>query len=324
MIFNASRTYAFVMSPRLGDSLLSMIIVHNLVRYGYRVTVFGTQIDALRDWFPGVDIHASPTSADAAATLAAFDVVLHAYHADTLLDAEHAHPGSVVMDDWAVYRQVKNMVDIQMEICQRHFGIDSPVRSNGMSTPGALPQRADMRRVIIHPMASDRQKSWRPMRFVKLALRLRNRGFEPEFLLPPSALAEWQWLTRYGFTPCAYRNLSAVAAHIATSGWVIGNDSGIGHLASNLGIPTVSLAMRPSIAQRWKPGWAPSRTVVAPGLVPSRFLKEHCWKYLLSTARVMTAFDALRRDCGAPQRSQDRIGSDLNTAESVIDIRHAG
>lgn len=321
MNFRPEQSFAFVMSPRLGDSLLSMVVVNNLVRNGYRVKVFSAQIYALRAWFPGFDIEPVPARADAFARLIAYDVVLHAYHADKVLAPDASHSNIVVMDDWPVYRQVKNMVDIQTEICQKHFGLAKVVRDNGLVAPVGLTPRINMSRVIIHPVASDKQKSWLPMRFVKLALWLRTLGFEPEFLLPPEAIAQWKWLGRYGFAPSAYGSLGEVAARIAESGWVIGNDSGIGHLASNLGVPTISLAMRRSIAQRWRPGWAPSRAVLAPSLMPSRYLKEKYWKYLLSTARVMAAFDALRRDCGA-LRLQGR--ADAERSDPLADVRHAG
>lgn len=321
MNFSPEQSIAFVMSPRLGDALLSMVVVNNLVRSGYRVKVFSAQIDALRAWFPGFDIEPALPRADAFARLIAYDVVLHAYHADKVLASDAPHPNIVVMDDWPVYRQVKNMVDIQTELCQKHFGLAKAVRDNGLVAPAGLTSRISTNRVIIHPVASDQQKSWLPKRFVKLALWLRTQGFEPEFLLPPEATAQWKWLDRYDFAPTAYGSLGEVAARIAESGWVIGNDSGIGHLASNLGVPTVSLAMRRRIAQRWGPGWAPSRTLVAPPLMPSRYLKEKYWKHLLSTARVMAAFDALRRDCGAlrlPGRA------DAERADPLADVRHAG
>lgn len=329
MTFTSEQTYAFVMSPRLGDSLLAMVVVNNLVRNDFRVTVFSGQLTALRAWFPHIDIQPLPVGDAVIPCLNGFDVVLHAFHADVLVSpaatataAKALHARTVVFDDLPVYRQVKNMVDIHMELCERHFGVSEPVRENGMTPPTELRLTMDARRVIIHPVASDQQKSWRPQRFVKLARALKTQGFEPEFLLPKTALPQWQWLEAQGFRPTSPGSLDAVAARIAESGWVIGNDSGIGHLASNLGIPTVSLAMRRSIAQRWRPGWAPSRAVVALPLLPSRFLKEKFWKFLLSTGRVLRAFHALRRECGAPG-IVTRTSPGLK-AEPVADIRHAG
>lgn len=363
MSFSVNRTFAFVMSPRLGDSLLSMVVVNNLTRHGFKIKVFSDQIHALRDWFPGFDIAPGLATHDASAALSPYDVILHAYHADKVLPAGDPHPNVVVMDDWPVYRQVRNMVDIQLDVCRVHFGLTDVVRENGMmrapvsapaladaalpsalaapaTTQATLTPRSDMRRVVIHPVASDTQKSWRPKRFVALALQLRARGFDPEFLLPQSAMDNWRWLQSYGLRVCTYPSLSLVAERIVTAGWVIGNDSGIGHLASSLGVPAVSLAMRPRIAVRWQPGWAPSEMVLPLPIVPGRFLKEKCWKYLVSSARVLRAFDALRRRCGMPvplhggayptyasPSASLTAGPATHTggkAESVVDVRHAG
>lgn len=361
MSFSVNRTFAFVMSPRLGDSLLSMVVVNNLTRHGFKVKVFSDQINALRDWFPGFDIAPGLATHEASAALSAYDVILHAYHADKVLPAGDPHPRVVVMDDWPVYRQVRNMVDIQLDVCRVHFGLSDVVRENGMmrapvspavlaidampAAPAApalstLTPRSDMRRVVIHPVASDTQKSWRPKRFVALALQLRARGFDPEFLLPQSAMDNWRWVQTHGLRACAYPSLSLVAERIVTAGWVIGNDSGIGHLASSLGVPAVSLAMRPRIAVRWQPGWAPSEMVLPLPIVPGRFLKERCWKYLVSSARVLRAFDTLRRRCGMPmplhggaypayagQSPALTTGPSAHAngnADPVADVRHAG
>ncbi|WP_347555523.1 glycosyltransferase family 9 protein [Robbsia sp. KACC 23696] len=387
MSFSANRTFAFVMSPRLGDALLSMVVVNNLTRHGFQIKVFSNQIHALRDWFPGFDIAPGLATHEASAALSPYDVILHAYHADKVLPAGDPHPNIVVMDDWPTYRQVRNMVDIQLDVCRVHFGLADVVRENGMTlsplsrqkaapaptslamdpalvgiptqttaapplsastsygaATATLTPRSDMRRVVIHPVASDTQKSWRPKRFVALALQLRARGFDPEFLLPQSAMENWRWLQSYGLRACAYPSLSLVAERIVTAGWVIGNDSGIGHLASCLGVPAVSLAMRPKIAVRWQPGWAPSEMVLPLPIVPGRFLKEKCWKYLVSPARVLRAFDTLRRRCGMPMplhnsqhgggyatytggsapRGVGPIAHPGTGAETSADVRHAG
>ena len=50
---------AFVMSGRLGDTLVSMVTVNNLQRNGYEVTVFGNYAKMLEKWFPRIEIKSS-------------------------------------------------------------------------------------------------------------------------------------------------------------------------------------------------------------------------------------------------------------------------
>ncbi|MDX3904921.1 MAG: glycosyltransferase family 9 protein [Pigmentiphaga sp.] len=285
---------AFVMSPRIGDTLISMVVVQNLVRQGWRVTVFSDHLRALEAWFPGFDIRPRFTSKQARRHLAGTDVVLHAYAADVVGDVRQWHPRAWVMDEWAVYRQVKPMVDIQLDVCRHALGLHHATRHNGLVVPGALRIDVVRNRVIIHPTASALHKQWLPIKFLDLARRLRDAGYEPCFVVAPAELISWRWVERHGFRVAAHGSLGDLAAWLIQAGLFIGNDSGLAHLASNVGVPAISLAMRPSIARRWAPGWAPSIALTPLPLLPGRWLKEACWKYLLPVSKVMGAVDRLR------------------------------
>jgi hypothetical protein len=315
--------YVFVMSPRLGDSLISMVIVANLMRHGYQVKVVSDQIHALRRWFPEVDVVPAAHEKWVSDALGDCDVILHAYHADKLPLMRDGDPRSLVMDDWPVYRQLKNMVDIQVDICRTYFGIADVVRSNGMKVPIRQWMYRESDLVLIHPVASHLHKSWRPQRFMTVALQLQQRGFVPEFLVPAEALEAWRWVQSYGMRLRAYPTLHDVAERVAMSAWVIGNDSGIGHLASSLGIPAVSLAMRRSIATRWQPGWAPSAVVIPLQWMPGRYLKEKTWKYLLMPYQVLAAFDRLREACEPPQHVKGAVKASGSVTETLKGLESA-
>ncbi|GAA0490745.1 hypothetical protein N5K27_23390 [Pigmentiphaga sp. GD03639] len=286
---------AFVMSPRIGDTLISMVVANNLVRHGIDVTVFSRHLHAMRKWFPGFRIEPELHAAQARNRLEHFDVMLHAYESDVLDDARDWHPRVWVMDRWPTYRQVKPMVDIQLDLCRHCFGLDGLTRDNGLVVPVDVGVTAVGNRVIIHPTASDIQKQWLPGRFLKLARRLRARGYDPSFVVAPREHAQWEWVEAQGFRLVSHESLDDLARWLATARIFVGNDSGLAHLASNVGVPAVSLAMRPRIAVRWAPGWALSLAVTAPPLMPGRWLREHSWKYLLSVRKVDAAVERLRR-----------------------------
>lgn len=123
------------MSPRIGDTLISMVVANNLVRHGIDVTVFSRHLHAMRKWFPGFRIEPELHAAQARNRLEHFDVMLHAYESDVLDDARDWHPRVWVMDRWATYRQVKPMVDIQLDLCRHCFGLDGLTRDNGLVVP---------------------------------------------------------------------------------------------------------------------------------------------------------------------------------------------
>src|SRR5262249_8522296 len=90
-------------------------------------------------------------------------------------------------------------------------------------------------------------------------------------------------------------DLDAVTRYIYESSWFIGNDSGLGHLASNLGIKTVTLGMRFRVMQRWRPAWVEGLVLIPPKWLITRPLKERFWKYFISVNQVMRTFCELSK-----------------------------
>jgi heptosyltransferase-3 len=290
----AGESVAFQMSQSLGDSLLAMIIVNNLVQNGYRVVVFGDYVHSLREWFPDFEIHRTPNDDEAHAVYQNFDVVLHTYPRNVVGNTRAWHPRVLVMDEWPTFRQVKSMVDIHVEICEKELGLKDITRANGCRAPGHLRLGANPGRVAIHPTATLKIKMWVPRRFVALANQLRSKGFQPEFILAPNEREEWSQLHTHGFAVPHFQSLSDVAAFIYESGRFVGNDSGLAHLASNIGTPAVSLMVRNKIAKRWRPDWTESRAVLPLPVLPGKIAKDRLWKYFLPVSRVMKAFSELQ------------------------------
>ncbi|WP_347555195.1 glycosyltransferase family 9 protein [Robbsia sp. KACC 23696] len=302
---------AVLLSPALGDSLVTMIVANNLARAGAHVTVFGSQTIALRDWFadvPRLTIApcALPTAPGSA--LAEFDILVQLHQQKPVADLASMHRGAVVLERVFDVRTEAAMVDRMQAVCRTIFGCADATRDNGLRAPAGLQARRDRRRVAMHPMASTADKCWLPERFLALATRLRADGFSPAMILAPEERAEWApRLARTGVPMVEADSLSALAAWIYESGWFIGNDSGIGHLASNLGVPTLSLFMRKGIARTWRPSWGVGRILIGSEGIPTGKLKERLWKYALTVGRVRQAFAALRE-----QASDGRAGPDGN------------
>lgn len=287
---------AFIVS-RLGDSLISMIVVNNLVQNGFKVTVFGDYIFSLKNLFPWVDIHPKPESNLVRETLVNYDVLLHAFSADILADAKTWHPFVRVLED-SPYNWLRiPMVDIQVKFCVHELLLKNVTQQNNISPASNLVPKKYPNRIVIHPTSYEKKRSWTPEKFLALAKSLQQRGFDPQFIVSPSERATCNWLVAQGFALPEFSSLEQVASWIFESGWFIGNDSGIGHLASNLNIPTVTLGMRKRLLQRWRPGWAKGEVLFPPPWLVTRPLKEACWQYLISVKQVLDAFDRLRFQC---------------------------
>ncbi|WP_429485147.1 glycosyltransferase family 9 protein [Paraburkholderia youngii] len=98
---------------------------------------------------------------------------------------------------------------------------------------------------------------------------------------------------------------------MAEAGWFIGNDSGLGHLASAIGVPTLSLFMRSGLARTWRPGWSPGAIVLPLNVVPTGRLRERCWKRLMSVRRVLRGFETLRDAARKDERSVGKVEQPL-------------
>lgn len=283
----------FVMSPRLGDSLLSMVVINNLQRNGYDVTVFSNNIMSLASWYANYKVQSTPDDKNGGPIFKQFDILLHAYHCDIVGNTRDWHTGVYVLDDSPLYRSRIPMPDIQALVCREELGLIDIVRTSPLTNPKELKHKQHHQRVVIHPTSGQTFRNWLPQRFLKLAEILKQKGYQPEFIVDKNERPDWEWVIEAGFALPQFATLDAVARWIYESGWFIGNDSGIGHLASNLGIPTLTLGIRPKLLQRWRPSWSPGRVLLPTPLLITRPLKEKFWKYFISVKRVAREFESL-------------------------------
>jgi ADP-heptose:LPS heptosyltransferase len=130
---------------------------------------------------------------------------------------------------------------------------DAPRR--GPSPCGGAP-------VLLHPGSGGARKNWPLDRFRTVFERLRSAGMSPRFLLGPAESFLTERLGDVGpaTTP---ENLVALADILKTAEGVIGNDSGVSHLAAFLGVPTAAV-FGPSDPVRWRPA-GPAVEVVGGG-----------------------------------------------------------
>lgn len=288
---------AFVMSPRLGDSLLSMVLVNNLVRHGFSVQVFGDYLYELRAWFPQANIQPLPTKDNLKILLSPYALVLHAYPTDVIGDLATWHSGVKILDRSPSYRLRIPMPDIQLAICRNELKLNGElVRENGLTVPEGWHYRRNPQRIVVHPTSDNPMKNWIPRRFLRLCRRLQRYGYQPEVIVSPKERPNWLWLEKEGISLPIFVSLSQVAGWIYESGWLIGNDSGLGHLASNLGIETVSLMIRAKVAERWRPTWAHGKAIFPPRWLITRPLKEKLWKYCITETKVWRVFQQLQQE----------------------------
>jgi heptosyltransferase-3 len=289
---NKDLPIAFICSFCLGDTLMSLVTVNNFLRNGYHIYVFGDYAYALKDWFPDLTIQPLLTL-EKQQLLNDYGTVLHMYESELAKQVVSWHPHSVTLSDSMMYQADKTMTDIQVGLCDKEFSLKNVQRTNSMTPLAGLVHRKNPQRIVVHPTSSLLRKNWPAKKFLSLARLLLKADFEVAFIVSPKERPEWLWVESEGVQLPAFESLSATAKWIYESGYFIGNDSGIGHLASNLGIPTVSIILRKGVAKQWRPTWAPGKVVLSPSWLNPRPVKEKFWKIFTTVASVKKAFDEL-------------------------------
>jgi heptosyltransferase-2 len=115
-------------------------------------------------------------------------------------------------------------------------------------------QQSDKNIITIHPGSGSMKKNWKIENFVELANFISSRNITPVFILGEAEeklSTETRQLLQQ-FKVAEKCSLVETAGIIAISKGYIGNDSGITHLASALGVPTIAL-FGPTDTDIWGP-----------------------------------------------------------------------
>jgi heptosyltransferase-3 len=157
----------------------------------------------------------------------------------------------------------------------------------------------DTSKILIHPGSGSVRKRWPLVRFLKLADILEKKGLKPRFICGPAEQDLAEQLIKKNRQIHSLSKLSNLADLLESAGGYIGNDSGVSHLASFLGLPSVVI-FGPTDPLRWKPP-GPRVEIVRPELdcnacfeiEPENCVQAAC----LADASVEAVVRAFERSC---------------------------
>jgi hypothetical protein len=286
----------------LGDCLLTLILSENLRRAGHEPVTFHPFMKELQGWFPQLPIRPFPPKYEE------FDQFIVVYEKSSwmkeVLDhcLKHFRKETIVLNpiatpnqDYPYWEEGRfdgkvPFADNLVTFCEKIIGIKGAEKANGLVIPLDVKLRSKLNQVIIHPTSSRPGKNWPRAKFLKLAKELKKRGYDPVFMASPKERVDWPEAP-------PFQNLEEMVRCVAESGFMIGNDSGIGHLASLFGIPSVSLFKNERTADFWQPAFAPNIALIPKGWLPNlkglRW-RDKYWHWGISVRRVLRAFDQLR------------------------------
>jgi hypothetical protein len=253
---------AFINSFCLGDNLIGLITAYNLYRNGYDVDVFGDFSYYMKDWFPWANIMPS-VKPENVGVLSNYSTVVFMYE-NEYKAIKYPQQNFIILSKSSFYKAPISMVDVQVNVCKNELHLENVVRENGLVPLANLAHRKNKNRIVIHSTSSLERKNWPKKKFLQLAKTLLAKGYEPNFILTAKERNDWLEVVDAGAKIPEFISLSEVAAFIYESQYFIGNDSGIGHLASNLGIPTITIVLRKGVARQWRPSWSLGEIVLPP------------------------------------------------------------
>ena len=149
-----------------------------------------------------------------------------------------------------------------------------------------------------HPTSADPRKTYPREKFVTIAKEVAKSGYDVVFTVSPEERPDW---VDVGFELVAFPCLRELAEYLAGSTGFIGTDSAVGHLASCVGTPTVTVASNWKQIAMWRPAWGPGVVVTTKVPLPNfkgigLHMREWIWHWFVSPKRVVKAFKELLKN----------------------------
>ncbi len=280
-----TKSIAVVCSPGIGDGLIMHIASHSLAQAGFQVTTFNDHLSGFGKWLKGYSLAKQPSQEAIEETFQHFDAII-LQHDNTPkskkiktlkpkifgfygshLVSKH---GELTAHDY-VCDPTKSMVLNLSLAMTKWFGL--PSTENGLLPPSGLIHKKHPRRIAIHPGSSASTKNWPLEKFLQVSTFLKKQSYEPVFLSQEERPI--------------FPSLEELASFLYESGAFLGNDSGPGHLASYLNIPSLIIGSSSKHLQLWRPGWFPP-IIATPPRIASYFkwTRPH-WKSFITTKKVI-------------------------------------
>lgn len=307
---------AILCANGLGDGLLMMIIAKNFSKRGHDITMFHEASHVLSPLFEGVSFKNYPAISSFEKEFSQFDLVLvendHSEKAWTLIELRKNNrlsnitflfptPCKKAEDKRDFTFDMKKPVATNLLIAsKRLLQYEDATKDTGICLPKNLTFRKYKKRVVMHPTSKDPKRNWTKEKFYRLATLLKSEGFTVTFALTKEEAQLFKEANEYGIEIPQFSNLKELAGYLFESGYLIGNDSGLGHLASSVGIPSLTISGNPKRVRLWRPDFSMNQVATLAFELPNfkgigfRF-RESYWQNFVGVRRVYKQFNQLRK-----------------------------
>lgn len=311
---------AIVPFPALGDVTICLRLAQNLTNSGYEVTLFANFITSATLNFPWLTLGSLPNDPDI--LMSTYDLilldVLSPWVKKHLVDLEVSKnillftsknyskklPTKTFSNKDIISQSsgnfnnrplcldkhsTKNMIDWVDEYGLEVLGVkaDSSLPAVTFHQPKQFKNL-----VVIFPTTPNPKKNFSIKGFNKLAKQLVSMGFQVEVIVMPheKELLEDKFGT---INVKTFQEIAHLIEYLRSTKVVISNDSGGGHLAAMLGIPTITITRKDKNFV-WRPGYNLGN-VVSP-IITLKFGGEHIWRSFISIKKIESITKKIMRN----------------------------
>ncbi len=295
----------------IGDAVLMNVLALFAQEGGYHVCVYHPQHKALASLFPELELCLPPSLESLDTAIAPFNIVFvqndhsqFAYIMDqrrlkhlsiTFIHPKHSKlekPGDIVF--YKKYPFVTNLINLGL-LMFPHITLPS-TKLLSRFDPATL--RSNKKLIGIHPTSKDPFRNWPAQKYIELKNRLQSLGFSPYFIIEKKEHPLWK---QYKLNPDElpeFNSLHDIANMLHQSNYFIGNDSGIGHIASMVGLPTLTISNSYKRVRMWRPDFT-TNLIITPRLPLPNWktlhfrLRDKKWHHFVSVNAVLKKFNAL-------------------------------
>ncbi len=295
----------------LGDGVNCLVLSNNLHLNGWQVDTFQNTIGPMQNWFPHLSVQPYPGLEELPSILNRYDwffVVQNdadPFVVQLIQEGKRRFPDrikviylypskNIVNEPYYTDSLTNPSISVAENLrlfAERILHLPKITKSNGFIAPSGLILRKHAKRVAIHSTSAKEARSWPKEKFLELAKEIKRQGYEPVFI--PGKKEGWEDL---GFEIALFPHLDLLARYLYESGFLVGNDSGLGHLASAMGVPTLTLCRRKALANLWAPSFQKGVVVTPSSWIPNirgLRLRDRYWKKWVSVGKTKRAFKKL-------------------------------
>ncbi|NGX41039.1 MAG: hypothetical protein KR126chlam4_00874 [Candidatus Anoxychlamydiales bacterium] len=312
---------AIIPVSTIGDALILMIAANQLTTLGYEVTILHDNIFSLKNWFPKFqfkklslkelnsydhifleqdEVKIDKTNELKKLIKTKLSIIYFRYNKSKFSPLSNL---DIFLDDDLPI--AKSLAKNFQKFLSSHLNknkkttaldkviLDSRALDTGIVIPKNLTHKKYPKRVIIQPTSTDVNKCWSKHKFIKLAKKLKNKGFRCVISVAPEERKDWLFVHDLGLDLPLFQTLSDLASYIYESSYLIGNDSLAIHLASLFKIDHIMIAKSKKVTKKWQGGWLKTSIISPLSLVPNLKglrLREKYFQKFISVRKVLKYF----------------------------------